>query len=168
MNAVAVVSSHPSSGSDSWVTPKSLAEALGAFDFDPCSNSRSHINAGCRCTLDGPGNAVINGSGLEIGWHNWSVFVNPGYSNVTPWAARLVAHEGPWVALLKLDPTTKWWATLMSANPTVAPFRKRIAFETDRQGKTMTAVFPSVLVFSAWRPPAALRPYLWLPTWEVR
>ena len=87
---------------------------------------------------------------------------NPPYSNVGPWAARLVAHDGPWVALVKLDPTTKWWATLMSTMPTVACFRKRIKFEG---AQTMTANFPSVLVYSAWRPPAALRPHLWLPTY---
>ncbi len=53
----------------------------------------------------------------------------------------------------------------MEACPTVAPFRRRIKFESGA-GKDMTANFPSVLVFSAWRPPAALRPHLWLPSWE--
>lgn len=107
----------------------------------------------------------LGSDGLKSSWVG-SVFCNPPYSDVGPWAARLVEHDGPWVALLKLDPTTRWWATLMSAAPTVAPFRKRIKFETDRPGKGMTANFPSVLVYSAWRPPVALRPHLWLESYN--
>lgn len=148
--------------SDSWCTPKWLAEALGPFDLDPCSNTASHIAATVRCATDGSCHAA---DGLAIRWAApGSVFVNPPYSNVGPWAARLAAHDGPWVALLKLDPTTRWWSTLMSVSPQVAPFRKRIKFEG---GQTMTANFPSVLVYSAWRPPAALRPHLWLQAYTT-
>lgn len=155
---------HPIEGSDGWCTPKWLAEALGAFDLDPCSNARSHMIAPLTC-----GMGIEFGSrrcGLEFDWRTSKVFCNPPYSDVGPWAAKLAAHEGPWVALLKLDPTTKWWATLMTASPTVAPFRKRIKFETDTPGPGMTANFPSVLVYSAWRPPTALRKHLWLPGYE--
>ena len=152
--------------SDQWCTPKWLADALGPFDLDPCSNLGSHIQA-TRCALDHEDEGFRDG--LKHGWIRRdgrpdSVFVNPPYSNVGPWAARLVNHQGPWVALLKLDPTTRWWAHLMTANPTVAPFRKRIRFEgkqTDGSDAT-TANFPSVLVYSAWKPPIALRPHLWL------
>jgi len=157
------ITAHPSEGFDGWCTPRCLADALGPFDLDPCSNARSHIKAG----LDyGRHAAPPFDDGLAQDWHG-SVFVNPPYSDVGPWAAKLAAYNGPWVALLKLDPTTRWWATLMSAAPTVAPFRKRIKFETDMPGPGMTANFPSVLVYSAWRPPAALREHLWLPTYEV-
>ncbi len=176
-------SQHPSAGTDSWTTPAWLAAALGPVDLDPCSNERSHIRARRMLQLE-PVDLTIppmppsldevmaferrtrtqQADGLAAPWVG-SVFVNPPYSAVGPWAARLAAHDGPWIALLKLDPTTRWWATLMAAAPIVAPFRKRIAFETDAAGKRMTANFPSVLVYSAWRPPAELAPHLWLTTY---
>lgn len=135
---------------DEWCTPASLASLLGEFDLDPCSNASSHIQARNRWTI-----AV---DGLTTCWSG-SVFCNPPYSNVMPWAERLAAHSGPWCALLKLDPTTRWWATLMQANPTVSPFKKRIKFEG---AQAMTANFPSVLVYSAWRPSAELAAHLWI------
>ncbi len=141
---------------DEWCTPKWLAEALGPFDLDPCSNERSHIKAKSTSSL------AKGHDGLMCNWHDMSVFVNPPYSNPLPWAQKLRDHNGPWCALLKLDPSTKWWAALMEATPTVAPFRKRLKFEGEQ---SMTANFPSVLVYSAWRPPAALVPHLWLSSY---
>ena len=148
-------------GSDEWCTPKWLAGALGGyFDLDPCSNVRSHIRARQWC---GSSHSVADRrDGLAFDWSGCSVYCNPPYSNVMPWAQKLAAHDGPWCALLKLDPTTKWWAELMRANPTVAPFRKRIKFEGD---KAMTANFPSVLVFKRWWPSDELQQHLWLPRW---
>ena len=140
---------------DNWNTPKWLADALGPFDLDPCSNSASHIQAARK--LDG---ATNDDCGILQPWSG-SVFCNGPYSDPLPWCRKLRDHEGPWCALWKLDPSTKWWAALMEASPTVAPFRKRLKFEGE---KSMTANFPSVLVYSAWRPPAALRPHLWLPS----
>lgn len=150
--------------SDSWVTPAALAESLGVFDLDPSSNARSHITAAATCSLDGLSKCCVGRDGLALTWGG-SVFCNPGYSNVMPWARKLAAHDGPWCALLKLDPTTRWWAALMTASPTVAPFRKRIRFESGT-GKDMTANFPSVLVYSAWRPQVALRSWLWLAGYQ--
>jgi hypothetical protein len=141
--------------SDSWCTPKWLADLLGLFYIDPCSNDRSHIRA--DLTFTGGGD---HDCGLTASWGRSSVFVNPPYSNPLPWCERLRDHDGPWCALLKLDPSTRWWAALMAASPTVAPFRKRIKFEGDR---AMTANFPSVLVYSAWRPSRELAAHLWLP-----
>jgi hypothetical protein len=106
----------------------------------------------------------IETNGLDQPWSG-SVFVNGPYSNPLPWCKRLRDHDGPWCALWKLDPTTKWWAVLMEAMPTVAYFRKRLKFEGEQ---SMTANFPSVLVYSAWRPPAALVPHLWLPTYAAQ
>ncbi len=142
------------SSTDNWNTPAWLAEALGPFDLDPCSNASSHVLTERSCALPD--------DGLALDWRNRSVYLNWPYSNPLPWARKVAAHVGPWCVLAKLDPSTRWWAALMEACPTVAPFRKRIKFEGD---KAMTANFPSVLVWSAWRPPAALVPHLWLQTW---
>lgn len=144
---------------DEWCTPKWLAEALGPFDLDPCSNASSHIKSLTRKALSLP---APDNDGIAWDWLGLSVFCNPPYSNPLPWARKLAAHDGPWCALLKLDPSTKWWAALMEAAPVVAPFRKRLKFEGE---KSMTANFPSVLVYSAWRPSAALVPHLWLSTY---
>lgn len=161
--AVTVTAKHamlqPTEGTDGWCTPAWLAEVLGAFDLDPCSNARSHVRASDSLARE------RGEDGLAEHWGRRAVFVNPPYSNVHPWAAKLAVHDGPWVALVKLDPTTKWWARLMSAAPTIVPFRHRIKFESGT-GRDMTANFASVLVWSAWRPPAALVPHLWLPTYE--
>jgi hypothetical protein len=146
---------------DDWTTPQWLCDALGWFDLDPCSNERSHVSALETCSLNHPNEARRDG--LAFDWKALSVFVNCPYSNVGPWALKLATHDGPWCALLKLDPTTKWWVTLMSANPTVAPFRKRLKFEGD---KAMTANFPSVLVFKRWAPSDELAKHLWLPRWS--
>jgi hypothetical protein len=149
--------------SDRWNTPKYITQALGYFDLDPCASATSHVQCGQRFGLD------LGIDGLDEEWKStdktapaWSVFVNPPYSKPLPWCQKLRDHNGPWCALVKLDPTTKSWSALMEANPTVAPFRKRIKFEGD---KDMTANFPSVLVWSAWRPPAELVPHLWLSSY---
>jgi len=144
---------------DNWCTPRDLARMLGPFDTDPCSNPSSHIQASRTYAGTSP-----EDDGLTAPWFG-SVFVNGPYSDPLPWCKRLVAHDGPWVALWKLDPSTRWWAVLMEASPTVAPFRKRLKFEGE---KSMTANFPSVLIYSAWRPCVELMQHLWLPTYAPR
>lgn len=162
MNAVARPMTDGSKlSSDEWCTPKWLCDLLGPFDMDPCWNTRSHVDARLACVVD-PNHAATRANvftdGLQRAWIG-SVFVNPPYSDVGPWAAKLAAHDGPWCALLKLDPTTKWWATLMPASPTFAPFKKRIKFEGDLP---MTANFPSVLVYKRWAPSDELAKHLWI------
>jgi len=138
--------------SDAWCTPAWLTALLGAFNLDPCSNPRSTVRADKSYQLE------RGEDGLALPWSG-AVFVNPPYSKPLPWAQRLAAHRGPWVALVKLDPSTRWWAALMDAGPIVAPFRKRLRFEGD---KAMTANFPSALVYRAWAPSAELAEHLWL------
>lgn len=159
--AVMVVATQPKSiTGDSWCTPKWLADLLGRFDLDPCSNERSHIIAGLYCRLDAI--ALKLRDGLALDWEERSVYVNPPFSDVGPWATKLAGHAGAWCALVKLDPSTRWFATLMSANPTVAPFKKRIKFEGDR---AMTANFPCALVFKRWEPSDELAQHLWMRRW---
>jgi hypothetical protein len=69
--------------SDDWCTPKWLCGLLGRFDFDPCSNERSHVQA--DCLMSGGGD---HDCGLSMSWGRASIFVNPPYSNVTPWAVK--------------------------------------------------------------------------------
>jgi len=147
--------------SDAWCTGRDLARMLGHFTTDPCSNASSHIECDQAYTL-------ANGQdGLKLRW-GWSVFCNPPYSDPLPWAQRLAAHVGPWVALLKLDPTTKWYRTLRCADAVqMAEFNHRLKFE--RPDKPLiTANFPSLLVWHWWQPSAELASHLWLPTYTTQ
>jgi len=133
---------------------------LGHFSTDPCSNPRSNIRADQHLSLE------AGHDGLTAAW-GWSVFWNGPYSDPFPWCERLARHQGPWVALVKCDPTTKWFATLKQACTNDAPFNHRLKFERpDRP--SLTANFPSHLFWHWWQPSAELATHLWLPTYAVR
>lgn len=142
---------NPDADSDEWCTPKSLADALGEFHLDPASNDRSHIRAQRRYTKAD--------DGLSKVWEG-AVFLNPPYSNPLPWCERLRDHKGPWVTLVKLDPTTKWWAALMAGCSDWAPFRSRIKFERPDK-PAVTANFPNALVWYERRQACKLAIQLW-------
>lgn len=141
--------------SDCWCTSRDLAKLLGHFSTDPCSNPRSWIQSDDRYSLEAGHN------GLERRW-GYSVFVNGPYSLPMPWCKRLAKHDGPWCALWKLDPTTKWFAAMVEAGATWAAFRSRLKFERPDK-PPLTANFPSVLVYRDWTPNAALAALLWKP-----
>lgn len=102
--------------------------------------------------------------GLTANWIGW-VFANFPYSNPLRWCERLHDHDDAWVALAKLDTTTRWWSVLMDSGATWAPFRARIKHE--QPGKSMTSNFPSVLIWKRWHPPRAMQKRLWLPVYGV-
>lgn len=139
---------------DAQCTPRDLALALGPFETDPCSNPRSHVQARLRYMLE------RGQDGLRLPWFGLT-FVNGPYSDPLPWCQRLRAHHEPWVGLWKLDTTTRWFAELMAAEATWAPFRARLKFE--RPGNCGAANFSSVLVWRDWTPPAEVLTRLWEP-----
>jgi hypothetical protein len=159
------------SDSDSWRTPMWLADLLGKFDLDPCTGPGSFIQATVNITKETNGliypwdTADVIGDEYPLMWRPASVYCNPPYSDPSPWCARLRGHAGPWVALVKLDPTTRWWADLMMASPIWAPFKRRLRFAPppgwDRPA--MTASFPSALVWHSWIPCTELQNHLWMP-----
>lgn len=141
---------------DAQCTPKDLADDLGQFDLDPCSNPLSHIRAATKYMLE------RGEDGLCARWAPlWSVFCNGPYSDPMPWNERLRAHRGPWCALWKLDTTTEWFRVITTCGSTWAPFKKRLKFE--RNGNVGTAEFPSFLVWRDWTPSDAVLSRLWLP-----
>lgn len=143
--------------SDCWRTPETLCNALGTFDTDPCSGEGSHVKASVSYALE------RNEDGLALPWGG-SVFCNMPYSDPMPWCSRLAAHKGPWVALVKLDPSTKWWQVLMGDCTNWAPFRKRITFDPPA-GIDMhaSAKFPNALVWKYYEPSVELQNMLWMP-----
>lgn len=138
---------------DAQCTPRDLALELGAFDLDPCSNPRSHVQAATRYMLE------EGRDGLTLPWHG-SVYCNGPYSNPLPWCERLRMHNGPWCSLWKLDTTTRWWFELMQAGAEWAPFRRRLSYE--RPGNCGKANFTSVLVWREWEPSDAVKARLWM------
>lgn len=88
-------------GTDEWLTPRWIIEALGPFDLDPCAPAEqpwptaSHFHTKCE-------------NGLLQRW--WGrVFCNPPYGRaVGAWIARLAAH-GRGTALVFARTETAWW-----------------------------------------------------------
>lgn len=106
----------------------------------------------------------MSNDGLREHWFG-SVWSNFPYSDPLPWCQRLHDHDDTWVALAKLDTTTKWWSVLMDSRAEWAPFRHRFKFE--QPGKSMTANFPSVLVWKRWEPTAEIAKHLWWKSYGV-
>lgn len=144
--------------SDEWCTPEWLTGMLPPVDLDPCSNHNSTVRARCRLSLargqDGlacPWHQIDFVSGVDQGAGVISVasvrttFVNPPYSNVMPWVRRageFLAAGGECLMLVKLDPTTRWWAAAIDTGAYAYPFRKRIRFA----GAPGVAPWPSALL----------------------
>ena len=164
MTTLALFPSEPhEGGSDAQCTPRHVADALGVFGLDPCSNPRSHIQAFKTYQLE------RGEDGLSLPWTLGgltpaSVFVNGPYSDPLPWCERLRAHRGPWAALWKLDPTTEWWRQLMAGCDAWAPFRSRLRFE--KPGNCGSADFPCALAWRDYEPSDDLLALLW-PTQPI-
>jgi hypothetical protein len=122
--------------SDHWCTPRWLTDALPVVDLDPCSNDRSSVRSKDRCTA----------GGLERSWSGLSVFVNPPYSNVLPWARKAPEAEA-WIFLVNHDHSTRWWRELQSSGGHYQfQFHQRIAFDPPPGVEASSNSKPQVLV----------------------
>lgn len=82
----------PSGGSDEWITPKWIIDALGPFDLDPCAAQTMpwQTASACFTELD---------NGLRKEWRGF-VWMNPPYGTAArTWLARLAGH-GNGIALV--------------------------------------------------------------------
>lgn len=100
--------------SDANCTPKFLADMLyeshGDFDFDPCSNPRSHIRARWAWSLE------KGYDGLKMPWEG-SGFQNHPYSSPMEWMVKgnrelSIERCTELVVLTKMDCSTEWWGVL--------------------------------------------------------
>jgi hypothetical protein len=111
---------------DAWCTPSWLTAALPMVDLDPCSNSRSTVRADRTYSLE------RGEDGLRLPWVG-SVFVNPPYSDVLPWALKARDSASALLTacgfLVNVDTSTKWWGVLQSFLPYALFFNRRIQFE---------------------------------------
>ncbi len=110
---------------DTWCTPRWIADAVGAWDLDPCSNDRSVICAAATFRLD----RGQNGLALSRFVNRRSrVWINPPYSDVGPWV-RGYAHTR-FCFLVKFDPSTAWCGALIARTELVLfPKSTRVAFD---------------------------------------
>jgi hypothetical protein len=136
---------------DTWCTPKWLADAVGEWDLDPCTNSRSHIRACSKCMLergqDGLAFAEPYGAHADL-----RVWINPPYSSgqVIRWV-RAYKHAR-FCFLVRLDPSTEWFAELYAASEVLlVPAGRRIDFEPPPGVKASSNPFPHVLAYADHR-----------------
>jgi phage N-6-adenine-methyltransferase len=87
-------------GTDQWVTPRSILDALGVFDLDPCAPINRPWPTAHR-------HYTIVDDGLRQPW-NGRVWLNPPYSTAARWLARLAQH-GQGTALLFARTETRLW-----------------------------------------------------------
>lgn len=130
---------------DSWCTPKWLADALGPFDLDPCSNERSHIQAAVK--LDGSPDKDGLARPAVV---SERVFINPPYSRgqVSRWVDY---YKGHWdsVWLLRFDPSTAWFRELVQRVGYLFFPKDRIEFEPPPGVDASSNPFPHALYFTA-------------------
>lgn len=161
--------------SDEWQTPQGLFDALNKgglyqgikfegfnFDVDLCA---TEYNSKCavfsKDYLNDVGELIHERAEsfyLREGFKYWNAcFMNPPYSNPKPFLQKAWedSKHCKIVCLLKVDPSTRWWATFWNYNKgrpklgcKVIFFPKRIKFEppADTETKATSANFASCLV----------------------
>lgn len=163
---------------DSWCSPSDVTELLPEVDLDPASNLRSLVKAkraivwneskdgvwirgqGLAAYRPGDRDSVfVAGDGLKIEW-NGTIFLNGPYSDMLPFIAKANEEWGAKrlnaaIFLVKLDPTTRWWAGLVKAREEkclqVWLPRKRLQHIPPPRIKASTNNFASAIVH--WRRP---------------
>lgn len=130
---------------DHWCSPRWVTELLPKVDLDPCSNAGSTVSARVRLTKDDE----VNGLNGRWGDFGTTVYLNCPYSDPLPWAkktAEFVADGGTVWALVKWDPSTKWWRAFHREPCRVYPFRRRIQYADPNGGKSITPPWNSALL----------------------
>jgi len=117
--------------SDSRGTPMWLMDVFKDW-FDPCP-------------LDF--NPEVDG--LELEWPD-KTYVNPPYSNPSPWIYKAIEEnkKGKTIAmLLRFDPTTKAFKSLIEANAHILYCAERLEFVlVDPNDKPYKSPYPSILI----------------------
>ena len=127
-----------------WITPKSIIDALGPFDLDPCRS----LNQPWNCATTG---YTVVDDGLSKNWFG-VVWMNPPYGNeIAKWVRRLADH-GNGIALMFARTDTRWFQDYCRNNSGMLFLRGRVRFydgqsrQFQRTGGGASATSPSVLV----------------------
>lgn len=125
---------------DEWLTPLEVLEPLGMFDLDPCAPlDDPHRCAGVGYTQET--------DGLGADWMG-RVWLNPPYSDIEPWMARMAGH-GHGIALVFARTETRWWQTHVWPHATAVLFLAgRLSFIEGATGRAggHNAGGPSALI----------------------
>lgn len=112
----AAIGSHHSTdnGSNVWLTPPGVIEALGPFDLDPCAapNPRPWDTAAHHITPPD--------DGLSAAW-NGRVWLNPPYADVERWLGKLADH-GRGTAIVFARTETRWFVSQVWDRATAVMF----------------------------------------------
>lgn len=138
-------------GRGSWCTPKKYADKVGRFDVDPFTNERSRIQATYACILEhgddglagpNPGEFYMNVPGRKyLAETTERVWLQPPYDIVL----KAIRHYGHtrFTALLRLDPSTQWFAELYQLSEIIlVPAGDRIEFDPPPGIKPSSNPFP--------------------------
>lgn len=124
---------------DSYHTPHWLRTLFSGY-YDPC-----------------PFDLEWQQNGLETEWKYQDVYVNPPYSNPSPWVDKAIEtaeinnefEPNNWriVMLLRHDSSTKWFARLQEAGAKFLMIQGRLKFDGPHAIKSSkaTSPFPSIL-----------------------
>jgi len=139
---------------DTYCTPLAWARRLGRWDYDPCSNERSHIDARFRFDLSHGRDGLVLARYVP---RTARTFINPPYSrgNVIRWV--MAYRHTRFCFLVKFDPSTSWFEELYAATQTVClPIHERVEFEPPPGVVASSNQFPHAFFFADRRdiPPA--------------
>lgn len=106
---------------DEWLTPPELVSAIGPFDLDPCSpgDRRPWDTAAKHYSLED--------DGLRKPWKG-RVWLNPPYSDMRRWLARLADHGHGTALIFARTETAVWFDMVWGRASGVLFMRGRLNF----------------------------------------
>jgi hypothetical protein len=126
-------------GSDVWLTPPDLLGKLGPFDLDPCAAPEP------RPWPTAARHYVAADDGLRQPWEG-RVWLNPPYSRMERWLARLADH-GHGTALIFARTETRVFHAQVWRRATALLFLEgRLSFHYANGRRASSAGAPSVLI----------------------
>jgi len=127
-------------GTDTWLTPRALLEALGAFTLDPCCPAAMPWRTASQMWTNeheapSPANKwlpmivtpCLVSSGLDLPWRG-RVWCNPPYSAPLPWIEKMASHRDGAVLVSARGTETRWGQALLSTADGVFFFARRLVF----------------------------------------
>ena len=89
---------------DTWLTPRYILSQLGDFALDPCAAAQNPTWVCAR-------HYTKDEDGLRRGWKG-RVFMNPPFSNTTPWLVRHAEHANG-ISLVPASFESKVWREIV-------------------------------------------------------
>lgn len=127
-----------SGGSDEWLTPPHIIDALGEFDLDPCAPIRRPWPTAAK-------HYTIEDDGLRQKWVG-RVWCNPPYAHAGKWLQRMAEHDQG-TALVFARTETRAWQEHVWPHASAILFikgRLRFCYLSGKPGDAASA--PSALI----------------------